>query len=428
MRKSLRTNKYTVAIVGFAEPHRSQAPWDDPRTEIWTINEAHVYHADDERSFISTKKRWVRRWDRIFQIHQEDDFRRARHPIQHHLAWLQEQDGSFPIYMQEDFWDIPAAERYPLQEIIDTLLGSVTRGPDKDVVLYFTSTIAYQIALFEYEMKILRGLNPDDCLLELYGADMAAGTEYIHQKGSTEYWLGRLDGGGFHIWMPEESKILNAPLYAYETGQRIMRSTLEARLELLKQSEQEGVDYRDHVTRPALKSADKDDPSYKAFMEADITAVNKVNRRGGRRQLIEKLIDDIVMQQPITEGSMPGLNSVGRGEIELLYRALQRGYQANLKEHTQLAGQREWVGALLSDAIQHNKPRNLARYQKESVDLLRKHTQVSGTVSTLLGHLRELEDLMEFVDMKSINYLKFVDEEPMEPEEINGTAVEEEED
>ena len=81
-----------VAIVGFAQSHRDQAPFHDPSFEIWGLNNAYIFmpprpHADG---------RIAERW---FEIHSEDlygwDLRRPGR----HVDWLRNFPG--PLYLLE---------------------------------------------------------------------------------------------------------------------------------------------------------------------------------------------------------------------------------------------------------------------------------------------------------------------------------------
>ncbi|MCK4815325.1 hypothetical protein KA005_06110, partial [bacterium] len=61
--KKLRKGKKTVAVVGLAPTSCSLAPYDDPEVEIWGLNEAHAFP-------------WMKRWDRWFQIHATESWKR----------------------------------------------------------------------------------------------------------------------------------------------------------------------------------------------------------------------------------------------------------------------------------------------------------------------------------------------------------------
>ena len=99
---SKRTGQNTVALVAFAATSRHMAPYDDPDTEIWSLNEAYTFPN-------------IKRFDRLFQIHyreQLEDENQIRD--KDHLKWLQA-NTKIPVYMQKKYEDIPMSIEYPLQ-------------------------------------------------------------------------------------------------------------------------------------------------------------------------------------------------------------------------------------------------------------------------------------------------------------------------
>lgn len=93
---------------------------------------------------------------------------------------------------------------YPLKEIIECF--------DTD---YFTNTVDYALAL-----SIYRGFTQ----IDLYGVNMAWGSEYFYQKPGVEYWVGRAQGQGIKVNVHgERSTILKTKdglLYGYGIKQR----------------------------------------------------------------------------------------------------------------------------------------------------------------------------------------------------------------
>ena len=77
---------------------------------------------------------------------------------------------------------------YPFKEITDTFQSQ-----------YFTSTIGYMIAYAMYKNK--KGI-------KMYGVDMTTKTEYLLQKGSIEYWLGRAQERGIQLYVTPGGSIL----------------------------------------------------------------------------------------------------------------------------------------------------------------------------------------------------------------------------
>ena len=242
-----RKGKRTVAIVGFAPSSRHLAPYDDPDVEIWGVNEAyaHNFMVDSNGNF---------RADRWFQLHKPWSYKRDNNRNDpDHWKWLQ-QEHPFPIYMQEKDPLVPSSVKYPLEEIVEKYLtGKVWRG--EEVCRYFTSSFAYMCALALY-LGFER--------IEVYGFEMATMTEYTYQKGSTEFWLGLAAGLGVEVQLVENCQLLKGAMYGYEVTQMINRQELEARLAGLNKIETE--------------------------------AVGVLNQAAGRRQALEKQINDMTTE------------------------------------------------------------------------------------------------------------------------------------
>lgn len=92
-------------------------------------------------------------------------------------------------------------ESYPLQEVIKFF------GTD-----YFNSTVDYAIALAVYE---------DFKKIDLYGMNMTAGSEYLHQKPGIEFWVGIAKGKGIEVNICGNLLMtIDNKLYGYGTPQR----------------------------------------------------------------------------------------------------------------------------------------------------------------------------------------------------------------
>jgi len=198
--KSKRTEKNTVALVGFSQTTRDEIPWDDKDTEIWSLNEAAV-------------QTWMRRFDRWFQLHPEENFNRPNNPNDpNHPKWLREAKG-FPIYMQKQYDYIPASVALPLGEITKAY-GS-----------YLTSSLAFMLTT-----AMLEGFER----IELYGFELGTKTEYHYQKANAEYLIGLARGLGFEIYLPEGCSLCKGKMYGFETLDVIYRQKLEYRKDAIK--------------------------------------------------------------------------------------------------------------------------------------------------------------------------------------------------
>lgn len=188
--RAKRAGKKTVAIVGSDWMTGPWAPWGE--TEVWGMNMLHGvpwYKVED-----------TARW---YQIHPKSYFITFNKGT--HWKWLKEDHG-FPIYMQQILDDVPNSMQYPLHEIQNKLLGNLCRG-EKKVKKLFSSTMCYQIAQALYE---------DYKLIEIYGINLAEKGEYAHQREAMAYWIGKADGMGVEIWLPETCALLVQPLYGYD--------------------------------------------------------------------------------------------------------------------------------------------------------------------------------------------------------------------
>ena len=190
--KAQRAGKKTVAIVGSAWTSRMWAPYDDPDVEVWCFNEMHGQLG-------------VGKADRWFQLHKKWVWTSEEYVRFGHTEWLKE-DRDYPLYMQQVYDGIPGATRFPLQEIQSRLLARIWRG-ETLLKKLFTTSMVYGIAL---------ALDEGFERIELYGIELVMAGEYGYQREGMAFWLGKADGMGVEVWMPEKCELLKAPLYAYE--------------------------------------------------------------------------------------------------------------------------------------------------------------------------------------------------------------------
>ena len=167
-----------VAIVGLAPSTHDDAPYEDPDWEVWGLpwdNDRYPY------------------FDRLFDIHPLECIREAIpsfYPPGYEVR-LKELDA--PLYMQQDYHDIPNAIEYPLEAVSD-LVGD-----------YYNSSIAYMLglAIFEGADKI-----------GVWGVDMDGpgepghANEYRDERPNCEYLLGFAKAKGIEIYLPEKCPLL----------------------------------------------------------------------------------------------------------------------------------------------------------------------------------------------------------------------------
>ena len=243
--------KDKLAIVGMAQTNRSQAPFDDPEWEIWSLNEAYftieTQKGDDGKPLKDDagekiRAPFLKRWDVMFQLHPRWDYERE-HNFNHpnHWPWLLNkpmecrtchgrgytavkpngdkvpcpepncQGGTyvpgrpedFPVLMLYEDERVTGSTAYPFSEIVDAY------GVNKDNVRFFTSSFAYMMA-----MAIHMGYPT----IGVWGFEMSSQEEYGNQKPCADFWIGVAVGKGIEIVQPENCSLLGLKekLYGYE--------------------------------------------------------------------------------------------------------------------------------------------------------------------------------------------------------------------
>ena len=186
----------TVSIVGLSPSSRDLA-FAEPPGEMWSVNTGHFCF---DREQLTRFTRW-------FQLHPRRDFEAANADRPQHLEWLRH--TTIPVYMEQVWEDIPTSVRYPREEI--ALIGGD----------YFTSSVAYMLALAIYERF---------GEIRLFGVDMPSETEYFNERPCVEYWLGVAVANGIKVVTPEHCPLMRGRRYA-ETVQ-ITSSLLNEKIRL----------------------------------------------------------------------------------------------------------------------------------------------------------------------------------------------------
>ena len=204
-----RANKKTVSFVGLAPRTRERAPFDDLNVEIWTLGRAWRDHRPGQET-------WVKRISRHFEIHPESFVHLDNKPDELHHEWLG-MPHPFTIYMDDKYSEFPSSERYPIEWAVQTF-GR-----------HFTSTMSYMFPIAERD-----GFER----IEIYGFEMGFGGEYAYQMPEVAYHIGwfRALHGYDSVYIPPESKILRAPLYAYEEMYNPILTTIEQRIGALQKA------------------------------------------------------------------------------------------------------------------------------------------------------------------------------------------------
>lgn len=346
--KEARKGKKTVAIVGFAPTTRHLVPYDDPDVEIWGLNEAYFYN-------FMLDKDGNDRWDRWFQIHQRWSFTRVNNENHfEHWRWLQgletecrchfmprmqatlkemkgveaelvqsganpvslpedcthctngvypPRDFSVPIYMMpepfagpdeyqeafsEAYDDVPGSETYPYWEIVEKYLGNIHRQYEDDQIIineYFTSSFAFMCGL-----ALLLGFER----IEVYGFEMATETEYIYQKGSTEFWIG-IASQHAEVFLPHRrTRLLYGELYGVEVTQMINRQHLGFRLNQLVDMHNQAISDLNVIAGRKIEAMEIFEQTRQRFMNAQKAVAEA--RSPGERKRAEKSVQALIAE------------------------------------------------------------------------------------------------------------------------------------
>ena len=180
-----------VAIVGFSENTRLQAPFDDPNWEVWVCNRLPI---------VLEKENQVTGWDRHFDAHTLDESTRLQAGLTQEdwdelVAFLHKDHGEKfgrrrIVYVAEPTDKMPSAKAMPYDEILKAL-------PRR----YVASGIAW-----EFAMAI--ALEPKK--IALYGIDMKSDEEYGYQRPNCEWMIGLAEGRGIEIVLPDTSALVNS--------------------------------------------------------------------------------------------------------------------------------------------------------------------------------------------------------------------------
>jgi hypothetical protein len=189
--KNIKKNK-KVILLGTANTLKI-TPWDKDDIDYWACAPVTTY-----------KEAEGHRIDVLFEMHHMEYWL----TVIDRLNSIMDKSSNSVILMQQQVPQIKNSHAYPLKEIQEFVSHPKLRK-------YFTSTIAYMIALAVY-------LGYED--IELYGIHMAAEEEeYSLQRSCCEAWLNFALGKGISYWLPDESSIMSSDhLYGYEQQKGIL--------------------------------------------------------------------------------------------------------------------------------------------------------------------------------------------------------------
>lgn len=151
----------------------------------------------DEYSWGITLTNLNRRVDLVIDMNVYDD---GRWGEQERQLWLKSRKQA-----REDQIPYIDLSNYPIDAIVSRFRTD-----------YFTNTVDYAIAL-----AIYRGFKR----INLYGINMANGSEYSYQKPGVEFWIGMALGQGINVSIQERYSTLlqshDGLMYGYDTRQTV---------------------------------------------------------------------------------------------------------------------------------------------------------------------------------------------------------------
>jgi hypothetical protein len=177
-----------VAILG-STLALEYAPWHD---RSWTL----IAHP-------CCRGRCAREPDWYFDLHRRECFTQAKSWNRQYYSWLQRLQT--PIFMQEQWPEIPMAIRYP-RETVEAEFATRVTGR-----LFATNHCAYM-----FPLALMEGVTH----IGLFGCQYAATSEHGVQRDSLLYWLGRFEQAGGTLVIPRKhNTLLCSPkeLYGYES-------------------------------------------------------------------------------------------------------------------------------------------------------------------------------------------------------------------
>lgn len=167
-----------IAIVGRCWSTRSDAPWNSPDWELWTL-------AWDP----------VPKTHRMFEMHLNfRTFLGSQEEGDFHVSGLRM--SKVPVYMWAKHDDIPMSVKYPM-DAVHKLIGSANGAKTP----YLESSIAQMFALALLETEV-------GDRIAIYGVDLHCDTEYAFQRPNLEYLIGLGRGMGRKVIIPPHSALL----------------------------------------------------------------------------------------------------------------------------------------------------------------------------------------------------------------------------
>ncbi len=179
----------TVAILGNASHTREACPFDDLNVDIWVMT-IHAYKA--------------KRRNAVLEMHPDvlTGERWRKYPeAEQYRKWLRE--TRIPIYMHQPLPEVPAAIRYPREEIEAQYGHHLWKG-DKEHTKMYGGTASYAVAL-----AMLLGYER----IELYGIELSSRPDYDDERDCFFFWIGKATTLGIDVVGQENTRLIRDIFY-----------------------------------------------------------------------------------------------------------------------------------------------------------------------------------------------------------------------
>ncbi len=261
--------KPTLVIMGTHWKGLQNFDWKRTDCEIWMFNEAPNVKIDGKLLYPKT--------DVVFQLHNEAIWKNPKNRgDEKHYDWLKS-GNTPPIYMQEQYPDVPQAIKYPIKQILE-LVSNVTINIDgkESQFRYFSSSPEYALALAAHMYKEGKGYRR----VEVWGIELAHESEYVYQRTGFAFWSGYLAGQGIELVLA--NSIFSAPMYGYEGDIAIPSETLEKRINDLTKELADGKEqYHADAQRVMNNVLGLIDADVSTIIEKDLNELTKTHEQTG---------------------------------------------------------------------------------------------------------------------------------------------------
>lgn len=164
-----------IGIIGTYKGTLGFAPWADPTWEFWS--HASAFNAVP-----------AERADMLIDIHPPHCHQEKRkNGFIDYYDWLKKQRT--PVMMQKRYPEVVSSQKYPYEEIKSEFPG-----------IEIGSQVSYMIAL-----ALVRGVTH----IGLWGVQFSSDSEYKHQRGNCQLWIGIAIGRGVQLVIPRGCTLLS---------------------------------------------------------------------------------------------------------------------------------------------------------------------------------------------------------------------------